>query len=554
MSNLPPDASGCPTWNRLIALAGELSAQPLEELFRSDAQRHERLSRSVAGLLFDFSRQRIDARVLAGFAALADELGLRARIGAMFDGAPINTTEGRAVLHTALRGDGRRALRVDGQDIGAVVLAERARMLAFADGVRGGQIRSSTGRPFDRVVNIGIGGSDLGPAMAVQALHAFAQGAPAIEFVSNVDGCRLADALASADPAGTLVIVCSKTFTTMETQANARTARTWLSGRLGEAAVPQHFAAVSVNAPAMDAFGVHPEYRFAMWDWVGGRYSLWSSIGVSLAIAIGSANFQAFLTGGAEMDAHFLEAPWETNLPVLAGLLGVWNVDLLGLPTLAVLPYDERLARLPAYLQQLEMESNGKHVRLDGAPVSLATCPVIWGEPGNNAQHSFFQLLHQGTPRAALDFLLPVNSSCGNQVQQDLAIANCLAQAEAFAFGYTAGQVAADLKAQHVPAERIAALAPHKVHEGNRPSTLILFARLDPRTLGKLIALYEHKVFVQSVVWGINAFDQWGVELGKKMCEAIVPLVREPERPGAGSAALRGVLRALAQWRGPAEG
>ncbi len=552
MSAAPLDASGCPSWARLQALGRELAAQPLGELFRGDAERHARLSRSIAGLLFDFSRQRIDARVLAAFAALAEELALRARIGAMFDGAIINTTEGRSVLHTALRGDGRHGVRVDGQDIGPIVLAERARMLAFAEGVRGGRIRSSSGEPFERIVNIGIGGSDLGPAMAVQALREYAQGSPAIDFVSNVDGCRLADVLAGADPARTLFIVCSKTFTTMETLANARTARAWLAGRLGEAAVPQHFAAVSVNAVAMDGFGVHPEYRFAMWDWVGGRYSLWSSIGVSLAIAIGAENFQAFLAGGAEMDAHFLEAPWEANLPVLAGLLGVWNVNLLGLPTLAVLPYDERLARLPAYLQQLEMESNGKGVRLDGTPATLATCPVIWGEPGNNAQHSFFQLLHQGTPRAALDFLVPVQSSCGNQPQQDLAIANCLAQAEAFAFGYPPERVAADLTAQRLAPERVAALAPHKVHEGNRPSTLILFERLDPRTLGRLIALYEHKVFVQSVAWGINAFDQWGVELGKKMCDAIVPLVRDPERPGAASASLRGVLRTVAQWRGPA--
>jgi glucose-6-phosphate isomerase len=545
------DAADCPAWGRLETLARELDAQSLSELFRSDEQRHARLSRNVAGLLFDFSRQRIDARVLATFGTLAEELSLRARIRAMFDGEPINASEGRAVLHTALRGDGRRGVQVDGQEIGPIVLAERARMLAFAEGVRGGRIRSSAGQPFERVVNIGIGGSDLGPAMAVQALREYAPGAPTIDFVSNVDGCRLADALAGADPARTLFIVCSKTFTTMETLANARSARTWLAGRLGEAAVPQHFAAVSVNAPAMDAFGVHPEYRFAMWDWVGGRYSLWSSIGVSLAIAIGATHFEAFLAGGAEMDAHFIEAPWEANLPVLAGLLGVWNVDLQGLPTLAVLPYDERLARLPAYLQQLEMESNGKRVRLDGAPARLATCPVIWGEPGNNAQHSFFQLLHQGTPRAALDFLVPVKSSCGNQPQQDLAIANGLAQAEAFAFGYPAERVAADLTAQRLAPERIAALAPHKVHAGNRPSTLILFERLDPRTLGRLIALYEHKVFVQSVVWGINAFDQWGVELGKKMCDAIVPLVRDPERPGSVSASLRGVLRAVAQWRGP---
>jgi len=551
MANPALDGSGCPTWRTLEMLGQELAHQPLGVLFSADGRRHARFSRSAAGLLLDFSRQRVTERVVAAFGELADELGLRQRVHAMFDGVPINGTEGRAVLHTALRADGRRPVLVGGRDLGPEVRAERERMLDFAEGVRTGRLRSSTGNLFNLVVNIGIGGSDLGPAMAVEALRPYTDGAPRLVFVSNVDGNRMADTLAGADPKRTLFIVCSKTFTTQETLANARTARAWLAGELGEAAVPGHFAAVSVNARAMDEFGIHPQYRFAMWDWVGGRYSIWSSIGVSLAIAIGRSGFEAFLAGAAEIDAHFLAAPWDQNLPVLAAMLGVWNVDIMKLPTLAVLPYDERLARLPAYLQQLEMESNGKGVRLDGSPATLPTCPVIWGEPGNNAQHSFFQLLHQGTPRAALDFLLPVNSSCGNQPQQDLAIANCLAQAEAFAFGYPLERVVADLEAQKLPAERVAALAPHKVHEGNRPSTLILFARLDPRTLGSLIALYEHKVFVQSVVWGVNAFDQWGVELGKKMCESIVPLVRDPEAVRGASGSLRGALEAVAQYRNP---
>jgi glucose-6-phosphate isomerase len=549
MPNPPLDGSGCAAWRTLEALGRDPSHQSLGVLFRADGARHAHFSRSAAGLLFDFSRQRVTESVLAAFAELADELGLRQRINAMFNGVPINVTEGRAVLHTALRAGRDRPVLAGGRDVGAEVRTERARMLDFAEDVRSGGIRSSGGQMFSLVVNIGIGGSDLGPAMAVGALRPYTAGAPRIAFVSNVDGCRLADTLVGADPKRTLFIVCSKTFTTMETLANAHGARAWLAGNLGEAAVPQHFAAVSVNVGAMDEFGVNPLYRFAMWDWVGGRYSIWSSIGVSLALAIGRESFEAFLAGGAEIDEHFLSTPWEANLPVLAALLGVWNVDILGLPTLAVLPYDERLARLPAYLQQLEMESTGKSVRLDGTPARLPTCPVIWGEPGNNAQHSFFQLLHQGTPRAALDFLLPVNSSCGNQPQQDLAIANCLAQAEAFAFGYFPEQVAADLAAQQLPPERIAALAPHKVHAGNRPSTLIMFERLDPRTLGRLIALYEHKVFVQSVVWGVNAFDQWGVELGKKMCESIVPLVREPETARGVTSSLRGALEAVARWR-----
>jgi glucose-6-phosphate isomerase len=433
-------------------------------------------------------------------------------------------------------------------------MAERERMLKFAEDVRGGAIRGGTGEAFDLIVNIGIGGSDLGPAMAVQALRPFARksaggGTPRVEFVSNIDGCQLADLLAGADAARTLFIVCSKTFTTLETLTNARGARAWILERLGAAALPQHFAAVSVNTAAMDEFGVHPQYRFTMWDWVGGRYSVWSAIGVSLAIAIGRTDFEAFLAGGREVDEHFRTAPWRENLPVLAGLLAVWNIDLLGLPTLAVLPYDSRLARLPAYLQQLQMESNGKHVKLDGTPTTLPTCAVIWGEPGDNAQHSFFQLLHQGTPRAALDFLLPINSSCGNQTQQDLAIASCLAQVEALAFGLSAEQVRAELEQQKLPEQQIAALIAHKVDEGSRPLSLLMFERLDARTLGRLIAFYEHQVFVQSVVWGNNAFDQWGVELGKKLCERFIPLVQKPETAAAQSASLRGALGYVQRWR-----
>ena len=314
--------------------------------------------------------------------------------------------------------------------------------------------------------------------------------------------------------------------------------------------VPAHFAAVSVNGAAMDAFGVHPDHRFAMWDWVGGRYSIWSSIGVSLAIAIGPERFLEFLGGAQSMDRHFRTAPWSQNLPVLAAMLGAWNVNGLGLPTHAVLPYDQRLARLPAYLQQLEMESNGKSVALDGRPAPLATCPVIWGEPGSNAQHSFFQLLHQGNLRAACDLLLPARSSCGREDLQRLAIGNCLAQAEAFAFGQGAEQVRAELARQGLAPERIAELLPHKIHAGGRPCTLMLFERLDPATLGRLIALYEHKVFVQGVVWGVNSYDQWGVELGKKLCEGILPLVDEPAKAEGRSSALRGALTRLAAWRG----
>lgn len=540
----------CAAWELLRAEALRLRTVPTRELFTADAERYAHCSLEEAGLLFDYSRQRVTPAVIAGFGALAGQLGLRDRIAAMFRGDPINVTEGRAVLHTALRRpEDAGPLLVGGEDLDALVRAERTRMLEFAAAVRSGTVRSSSGQPFSLVVNIGIGGSDLGPAMAVEALQPYATGGPRVAFVSNIDGCQLADLTEAADPERTLFIICSKTFTTLETRSNALAARAWIEARLGAAAVPAHFAAVSVNAAAMDEFGVHPDYRFAMWDWVGGRYSIWSSIGVVLAIAIGPDNFRAFLQGAAELDRHFQQAPWERNLPVLAGMLGVWNVNFLQLPTLAVLPYDQRLARFPAYLQQLEMESNGKSVRLDGVPARLATCPVIWGEPGSNAQHSFFQLLHQGNPWTALDFLLPARSSCGNQAQQDLAIANCLAQAEALAFGQDAAAVQADLQRRGLPPERIQALVPHKIHPGSRPSTLVLFPRLDPATLGRLIALYEHKVFVQSVVWGVNAFDQWGVELGKQLCETIAPAVQQGLVPDGASSSLRGGLAAVIRLR-----
>jgi glucose-6-phosphate isomerase len=465
----------------------------------------------------------------------------------MWRGDTLNSTEGRAVLHTALRVPDGAVDGPGGSKIAAAVLAERQRMLGFAERVRAGDIRGSAGVPFKLVVNIGIGGSDLGPVMAVQALRGDVRGGPRVAFASNVDGTDLAEALEGADPAATLFIVASKSFTTQETFANARTARAWIAHHLGEGVVPQHFAAVSTNAKAMDDFGVNPNYRFMMWDWVGGRYSLWSSIGVSVAIAVGPAVFRRLLAGAAQMDEHFRSAPWRANLPVLLGLLGVWNINFVGLPTLAVLPYDGRLRRFPAYLQQLDMESNGKSVALDGSPVGVETAPFVWGEPGNNAQHSFFQMLHQGAARAALEFLLPANSSCGNQAQAELAIGNCLAQADAFAFGYSEKQAAAELTARGMSADRVAALARHKVHTGNRPSSVVLFERLDAETLGRLVAMYEHKVFVQGVVWGINSYDQWGVELGKKMCEEVLPVVRDRKLPAANS--LAGVVRTIRSWR-----
>jgi len=535
-----------PIWKELETHAARLSSVATRELVSGDSKRFEHFSAEAAGLLMDYSRQRVDEPVMGTLAALADAVSLKARIQAMWRGDAINATEGRAVLHVALRQP--RGAGIGGAEIEKLVLDERERMLAFVDNVRNGAIVGSTKQKFTLVVNIGIGGSDLGPAMAVLALRRFTGGGPRCEFVSNVDGCRLADVLESADPATTLFIVASKTFTTLETLTNANAARAWLKEKLGEQAVREHFAAVSVNHKAMDAFGVHPDYRFQMWDWVGGRYSMWSSIGVSLAIAIGRDNFLAFLRGGNEMDEHFRCAPWRHNLPALMGLLGVWNINFRHLPTLAVLPYDDRLARFPAYLQQLEMESNGKSVSLAGLPVEWDTAAVIWGEPGNNAQHSFFQLLHQGTPRAALDFLVPAKSSHGNQEQQNLAIANCLAQAEAFMAGNPPPVVREELEKQKLAPERVDYLVPHKVHAGDRPNTIVTFAQVDPVTLGRLVALYEHKVFTQSVIWGINAFDQWGVELGKKLAEQLAPAVRDLSS-GHASPSVTRLLQHIDQWR-----
>ena len=429
------------------------------------------------------------------------------------------------------------------------VRKEREKVFAFVRGVQQGRIVGSSGKRFETVINIGIGGSDLGPVMAVDALARYRLPGLEFRFASNVDGCQMADAMVSANPETTLVIVCSKTFTTLETMSNARLARQWIGERLGTAALPRHFAAVSVNHRAMDEFGVGADQRFAMWDWVGGRYSVWSSIGLSAVLAIGPENFSAFLEGGRQIDEHFAASPLERNLPVLLGLLGVWNRNFLDIPSHAVLPYDQRLHRFPAYLQQLEMESNGKRVTRGGQPVDYETGAVLWGEPGSNAQHSFFQLLHQGTADVALDLLAPVQSSSALPDQQNLALANCFAQAQAFMAGQDEAQVRKDLEDSGTPEPRLTEVIPHKVHPGNRPNSILLFQRLDPLTLGKLIALYEHKVFVQSVIWDINPFDQWGVELGKKLADKLIPAVTGPAPAIASGHELSGLLEYVARWR-----
>ncbi len=539
-----------PAWKALEAHAAQLSGRHLRDLFADDgAGRFDAMSVGALDLLYDFSRQRVTRETLGLLQSLALACDLPARIAALFAGERVNNTEGRAAMHMALRNRSDRPMFADGHDVMPEVRAQLAKMREFVTGVHQGRILGFTGARFTDVVNIGIGGSDLGIVMATEAMGRYRNRAIRLHCVSNVDGVELSEALEAVNPATTLFVICSKTFTTQETLANANAAREWLIGELGEKAIGHHFVAVSTNHQAMDAFGIAPESRFTMWDWVGGRYSLWSTVGLAIALALGMDQFELVLQGGHEMDEHFRTAPLERNLPVLMGLLGVWNTNFLGLDSLAVLPYDRRLHRFPAYLQQLEMESNGKSVTRTGQAVDYATGNVVWGEPGNNAQHSFFQLLHQGTARVAIDFLVPVNGSSRFTRQQDLALANCFAQAEAFAFGQTADQVRTDLQARSTPAADIGRLVAHKVHAGNRPSSLILAPRLGPRALGKLIAWYEHKVFVQSVIWDVNPFDQWGVELGKKLATSM----NEPVRTGLWSDGPEHVQKLLAQvqrWRG----
>lgn len=542
MSNL----TQLPEWKDLAAHADQLRRTHLRELFAADVERFQKLSRCELNLLFDFSRQLLDETAVQSLIDLATARGLRQRIDAMFSGERINETENRAVLHVALRNRSGRPVLVDGQDVMPEVRASLDKMRNFVEGVHGGRIHGATGKTFTDVVNIGIGGSDLGIVMATEALAKLRNRNIRLHCVSNIDGVQLADALEKIDPARTLFVVCSKTFSTLETLTNAKIARQWIVDRLGEGAPARHFAAVSTNSKAMDAFLIPPQNRFTMWDWVGGRYSVWSAVGLSVALALGMDQFELMLEGGHEMDEHFRTAPLDKNLPVLMGLIGVWNRNFLGIDTLAVLPYDQRLHRFPAYLQQLEMESNGKRTALDGSAVDYQTGAVLWGEPGSNAQHSFFQLLHQGTSTVALDFLAPVNSSSPYQQQQNLALANCFAQAQAFAFGQTESQVRADLSAKGAAESEIARLIPHKIHPGNRPSSIILFPRLGPKTLGRLVALYEHKVYTQSVIWGINAFDQWGVELGKKLADSLAPAI---ERPAEAPESLRPLLGYVEKWR-----
>ncbi|MDB5545573.1 MAG: pgi [Hyphomicrobiales bacterium] len=505
----------------------DIGHRSISDLFLDDPQRFSRLSLRLDDLLFDYSKHRITDATLAHLLALARAAGLEDKRAALFAGAKVNNTEHRPALHMALRNFSGRAVMVDGADVMPDIFATRDRLYAFATKIRDGALRGATGKVFTDIVNIGIGGSDLGPAMAARALSPFIKPGLRAHFVSNVDGADMADTLAPLDLSTTLFIISSKTFTTQETMANAATARARVAAALGEAAVGDHFAAVSTKLDLVAQFGIREDRVFGFWDWVGGRYSIWSSIGLALAIAIGPGNFDEFLRGGHEIDDHFESAPLQENIPVLMGLLGVWYRNVWGFGAHGVIPYDQRLARFPAYLQQLDMESNGKSVRRDGKPVGMATAPVIWGEPGTNGQHAFFQLLHQGTDIVPIDFLVAAEPIDADEHHHELLFSNCLAQAEALMRGRSRQEVDAILVKQGLSREAVAALAPHKVFAGDRPSSLFLYRRLDPRMLGRLVALYEHKVFVQAAIWDINPFDQWGVELGKELASRLAPIVAD---------------------------
>jgi glucose-6-phosphate isomerase len=515
-----------PAWKALAAHHKKLQRSHLRQLFADDPKRGERMTIEAAGLFLDYSKNRITDRTLKLLVQLAGESDLRGRIAAMFSGEKINLTENRAALHVALRAPKGATMAVEGRNVVPEVHAVLDKMAAFSDRVRSGTWKGHTGRRIRNVINIGIGGSDLGPVMAYEALKHYSNRSLTFRFVSNVDGIDFAEAARGLEPAETLFVVSSKTFTTLETMTNAESAREWLLKGLGRdrRAVARHFVAVSTNAERVSAFGIDPANMFVFWDWVGGRYSMDSAIGLSTMLAIGPSHFRALLRGFREMDEHFRNAPFERNMPALMGLLSVWNNDFLGAQTVAVLPYEQYLKRFPAYLQQLTMESNGKHVTLAGKKVDYQTGPVCWGEPGTNGQHSFYQLIHQGTRLIPCDFIAFGHALAPLGRHHDILLANVFAQAEALSFGKTAAEV----RAEGTPA----ALVPHRVFEGNRPSNVIMADRLTPEVLGRLIALYEHSVFTQGVIWDIDSFDQWGVELGKMLAQRIVPELESKTAPG----------------------
>jgi glucose-6-phosphate isomerase len=522
-----PFLTRLPAWHALEEHYRKIKDVHLRQLFTQDPKRGEQFTVGAEGIYLDYSKNRVTAETIGLLVKLAEDCGLRQRIDAMFRGEKINTTEGRAALHVALRAPRDQAILADGKNVVPEVHEVLDRMAGCADRVRSGRWRGYTGKPIRNVINIGIGGSDLGPVMAYEALRHYSKRDMTFRFISNVDGTDFAEATRDLSAEETLVIISSKTFTTLETMTNAHTARRWVLGALGdEKSVASHFAAVSTNAEEVARFGIDTANMFGFWDWVGGRYSMDSAIGLSTMIAVGPANFRAMLAGFHEMDEHFRTAAFDRNMPVIMGLLSVWYNSFFGAQTVAVLPYDQYLKRFPAYLQQLAMESNGKHVTLDGAYVDYQTGPIFWGEPGTNGQHSFYQLIHQGTKLVPCDFIGFCRSLNPVGDHHDLLMANVFAQAEALAFGRTADEV----RAGGTPDR----LVPHRVCEGNRPSNTILCGLLTPETLGKLVALYEHSVFTQGAVWQIDSFDQWGVELGKVLAKKIVPELRRDAEPQMG--------------------
>ncbi len=520
-------------WVNLLRHADRLANTTLADLFAQDDHRFDTFSATLDDLLIDYSKELLDSDALAALFELAQAAALESARTALFNGERVNLTEDRAVLHMALRDGCGDQVCVDGEDVMPAVRHERDRFLEFAEAVRSGAYTSIAGTRFTDVVSIGIGGSDLGPVMVTGALSPWHDG-PRLHFVSNVDGAHLYDTLQPLNPATTLLVISSKTFTTLETMTNARSARTWLAAQVGEEQAGTHMAAVSTNLEATQAFGIDDSRVFGFWDWVGGRYSVWSAIGLPVAIAVGAQRFREFLAGAAAMDQHFIDAPLQQNLPVILALIGIWRRNALNLPAVALIPYDQRLARFPAYTQQLDMESNGKRTSRSGEPVNTATGPLIWGEAGTNAQHSFFQLLHQGTDVIPVDFIMAAHSAgCSDpddwrHAHHDLLLANLLAQAKALAFGRSEAEVRDELTAAGMPSQQVDQLAPQKTFPGNRPSTIIAQRELDAFALGRLIALFEHKVFVQGVIWGVNSYDQWGVELGKVLAGEIAPAVGQP--------------------------
>ncbi|MDX8441160.1 glucose-6-phosphate isomerase [Mesorhizobium australafricanum] len=537
---------------QLAALRDQRAAAKgsMRDAFAADPKRFETFSATDGDLLLDWSKCAVDTDTMTMLEKLAGAADLEGRRAAMFEGKKINITENRAVLHTALRNLTGKSVVVDGQDTKADVIAVLDAMGAFADAIRSGKAAGATGRKITDIVNIGIGGSDLGPAMVTLALAPYHDG-PRAHYVSNVDGAHIHDTLKGLSPETTLFIIASKTFTTVETMTNAQTARDWVQKALGKEAVGKHFAAVSTALDLVAKFGIEQDRVFGFWDWVGGRYSVWSAIGLPVMISVGPRNFRAFLDGAHEMDEHFRTAPMRKNLPVLLGLIGWWHRVVCKYPARAVIPYDQRLSRLPAYLQQLDMESNGKSVTLDGTAVTTPTGPLVWGEPGTNGQHAFFQLLHQGTDFIPVEFLAAaVGHEPELKHQHDLLLANCLAQSEAFMKGRTLEEARAQMLAKGMKPADVDRIAPHRVFSGNRPSLTILYRKLDPRMLGRLIALYEHRVFVEGTLFNINSFDQWGVELGKELATGLLPVVEGKETAAKRDASTAGLVAHIHQMRG----